>query len=175
MLESHLPIPAEPRDTEVDWSAVRASLGTDLPDDYKAFVARYGTGSVCDFLWVLTPAAANPHLNLLVRGAAVLQALRECRADLQTLGASVPYVAFPSLGGLLPWAITDNGDTCFWRTGDADPNRWTVVVNDGRGSMWDRFGGTMTELLEALLTRRYVSEILTDDEFPPKAKSFRPA
>lgn len=175
LIESHLPAPSNPREVDVDWSAVQASLGTDLPDDYKTFVGRYGTGAICDFLYVLTPAAASPHLNLLVRGAVVLHALREYRSDSARIGVSVPYSAFPSLGGLLPWGITDNGDTCFWRTGDADPNRWTVVVNDGRGSMWDRFGGTMSEFLEALLTRGYVSEILTDDEFPPKTKSFRPA
>jgi len=173
MEEKILPSPERARDVNVEWEAVEATVQTALPNDYKEFIQRYGTGKIDDFLWVLSPATNNSHLKLAQRKDAILRALREHRESLAGLGRKLPFAIFPEPGGLLPWGFTDNGDVCYWRTG-SDPNTWRVVVNDGRGSMWEEFAGTMTEFLTALLSRRHVSEILTNDEFPSDLISFRP-
>jgi len=48
------------------------------------------------------------------------------------------------------------------QTEGVSPDGWAVVVNDGRGSMWERYDGSMGAFLAALLSRRYRSEIVTD-------------
>ena len=149
-------------------------MGTPLPDDYKEFIGRYGTGKIDDFLWVLSPATANPSLNLVVRGEEIRRAFREYRMAIAAVGKEPPFDVFPEPGGLLPWGCTENGDVCYWRTGHMDPNEWHVVLNDGRGSMWEKFAGTMTQFLAATLSRRHVSGIITDKEFPSSRPSFQP-
>lgn len=172
--ETLLPRPVDPRETSVDWTLVQGTMRTPLPDDYKEFVRYYGTGKLDKFLWVMNPVATNPNVNLINRGSVILDAFREYRVGLSALGEKIPFAAFPEPGGLLPWAFSDNGDVCYWRTGSVDPNMWRIVLNDGRQSMWEQFDGSMTEFIEALLSRRYVSDILTDDEFPSITASFEP-
>jgi hypothetical protein len=173
-LDAVLAPPAHPLETAVDWPAVEATMRTPLPDDYKEFVRRYGTGKIDNFLWVLTPGARNPNFNILDRGERILRAFREYRVTIAEIGKRPPFAASPEPGGLFPWGCTENGDVCYWRTGHVDPNEWRVVLNDGRGSMWEDFDGTMTEFIMALLSRKYVSDILTDTEFPSPHASFQP-
>ena len=147
-------------------------MQTPLPSEYTDFIGKYGTGNICEFLTVLSPAAANPHMNLTARGAMLLRSLRECRT---TVGQDRSIPVFPERGGLLPWGVTDNGDVCYWRTQSPNPDLWPIVVNDGRGSMWEEFPGTMTEFLHALLSCEFESDILTDEDFPPAEPYFSPA
>ncbi len=144
-----LATPSAPRESVVDWPTVETEMRTSLPEDYKDFILRYGTGKIGEFIWVLNPAASNPNLNLIRRSEEILRALREYRVSLAALGKTVPFAAFPEPGGLLPWGGTDNGDVCYWRTGDPDPNEWHVVLNDGRGAIWEEFDVTMTQFIAA--------------------------
>lgn len=43
-----------------------------------------------------------------------------------------PFPYHPEKGGLLPWAVTDNGDRLFWHT-EGRPGAWKVVVWHPRG------------------------------------------
>jgi hypothetical protein len=171
-LKGILKPPLQPQEHIVDWDMVQGALQTPLPVDYKDFIERYGTGRIDGFLWVLSPVADNPNINLLKHGRVILRTLRDHRTAVASSKRPVPFAAFPEPGGLLPWGYTDNGDACYWKTGDADPNLWRVVVNDGRGSMWEQFEGSMTTFLGALLSRRHESQILTDEGFPSHAVRF---
>src|SRR4051812_47028067 len=60
-LKKRLPIPAKPEATpDAGWEIVEGVMGQALPADYKSFIDEYGAGSLGDFLWVLSPFAAEP-------------------------------------------------------------------------------------------------------------------
>jgi hypothetical protein len=80
-----------------------------------------------------------------------------------------------SIETLVPWAVTDNGDVCFWDGDPArDPNRWTVVVNEGRGPQWERYAGDASSFLADVLARRHTVEVFPPD-FPSPRPTFEPA
>lgn len=162
--------PAEPRETRLGaaWDGIEKRLGTRLPSDYTAFVETYGSGSIDEFLVVLNPFASNRNINLLECGRLRSQAYAELRARFPEM-----YVhdVYPAPGGLLPFAITDNGNVFYWKTA-GEPNTWTVVAYEGRGPQFYEFPGGMTDFLAALLTRSIVLEVLPAD-FPSEAVTFR--
>ena len=49
-----------------DWLEVEDQFGS-LPNDFKVFLADYGTGWIDGFLWILDPARRNENLNLQLR------------------------------------------------------------------------------------------------------------
>ena len=95
------------------WAAVEASLGLRLPASYKLMVDRFGALSWRDFLHVLSPFDARSWRSLRVRGREILDADRVSRASFPS---NFPLPLYPEPGGLLPWAVTDNGDTLYFVT-----------------------------------------------------------
>lgn len=139
-----------------DWSSVETQLGK-LPDDYKAFVERFGTGTINGFMYVLNPASKNRYLNLVREMEPILGALRELRES----GEPCPYPLHPEPGGLLPFGKTDNGDALFWLTqGEADV--WTVVVNAARDATYETFECDATDFLAGVLTRHLRCSVFHD-------------
>jgi hypothetical protein len=126
-------VPPPSRPVEVGsmelFATVEARLGLALPDDYKHLVCAYGTGSWKGFLWVLNPFSSNRYLNLFEQAKCQLEAERAIRTDWPR---DVPFALYPEPGGLLPWAMTDNGDRLYWLTA-ADPVHWPTVVYESRG------------------------------------------
>jgi hypothetical protein len=161
------PSPIEAPSAE-DWNIVENSL-RGLPTDYKAFVEKFGTGAINQFIWVLNPTAANPYLNLLKQMAPILGALKEVRDN----GEPSPYALYPEPSGLLPFAKTDNGDAMFWLT-QGDPNEWPVVVNAARDASYEKFDCNMTRFLAGILTRNLRCSIF-HDSFPDGEPTFDPA
>jgi hypothetical protein len=177
-----LPPPETPTLLPVDWPGVEARLGVPLPQDYKALIETFGLGQIDGYLSVLHPSTKNRHVNLEKRGATSLDALRWLRAGPERspyptypepVAVKLPYPIFPEPGGLLPWGITDNGDECFWRVADADPNRWTVVAANVRNDDWEAYRGGMVDFLCATLSRTRLSEVFADD-WPSESPRFAP-
>lgn len=140
-----------------------------LPDDYKSLVELYGPGAFDDFLWILQPFDDNEHLDLLAQRTARLDALR----DLQSQGQAIPYAIDSGIEILLPWAITDNGDVVYWVVEPRDqPHTWSIVMNEARGPLWERFEGSATEYLEAVMAKSFVPSSFPDD-FPSDRPTFR--
>ena len=135
-----------------------------LPADYAALARAYGPGGFGGFLWLLLPGAENPNLELGRQTELRRQDLREVRDD----GEALPYEP----DDLVPWAITDNGDTLYWRTGAADPDAWTVTINEGRGPDWHDFDGSATAFLAAWLAGREHPSVFPDDV--PDGSGFTP-
>lgn len=151
-----MPAPVEPEEATGDWEVVKTSLGTGLPQDYRSFVETYGTGQVDDFLGVLNPFSAGPFYNLLSAGRAHLDGLIQLRSG---LGAFLPYPLFPEVGGLLPVAITDNGDTIHWLT-NGSPDEWTIVVQDTRAPECEAYDMSFSQFLAAWIGGQVSSDIL---------------
>ena len=150
-LRTILPVPPSPVETHCrPWSAVEQEVGTRLPDDYKEFIELYGSGRIGAFIWVLNPFASNQFISL---GRQIVDRLGALEALARDFGEQCPYPLFPQSGGLLPFAVTDNGDVIYWIT-NGDPNAWRVVVNEARGPRYEEFASNATDFLAAILTHR---------------------
>ncbi len=136
-LSKLVPPPAAPKDVPAaaDWAAIEKQLGTALPPDYKALVATYGTGAFAGFLWVFNPFTANTNLALV---PSVKRRLDSERAFRNSNPGVSSHPLHPAKGGLLPWAITDNGDTLFWLT-TGSPEQWPTLVNYARSVKYHRY------------------------------------
>jgi hypothetical protein len=139
-----------------------------VPEDYKALIARYGSGTFGEFLSPLNPFTANPHGGLVRRGRALLDSER---GSGMWPHQGVPFALYPDAGGLFPWAVTDNGDRLFWYTHRAF-DRWPVVVWAGRSFRFEVYQRTAAGFL-----REWLSGRLAVGVFPagPYAPVFIPA
>jgi hypothetical protein len=125
------------------WSELEIALGTALPPDYQQLVDIYGVGCFGDFLWVFVPQCGNPHLELAEQIRRTIWAQDYLRRNSTEV---IPYPIFPEPEGLLPFAVTDNGDELYWVTEGA-PAEWWVVANESRSPEWYEFRGDMTTFL----------------------------
>lgn len=149
-----------------EWVAVESKLGIALPDDYKEFIQVYGTGKIDGFICVFTPFSNNENLNLLDQ----LRLQSDVLAELKLYGENIPYKIFPEAEGILPFAITDNGDVLFWRT-VGEPNEWTVLVNAARSADWECHDMSMSKFFSEIMSRRLNCEIFPKS-FPGTSPSF---
>lgn len=166
-LEALIP-PTRPSLSEVDWTAIEQRLRLRLPADYKRLVEAYGLGSFDGFIWVLQPSETNQHLDLLRQRKVRLDALRARQAD----GEVSPFGIDEDHEALAPWAITDNGDVCYWVMNESNkPEQWTVAVNEARGPRWEMFDGSASEFLVGVLSRS-LSVGLFPEDFPSEQPTF---
>jgi SMI1-KNR4 cell-wall len=171
-LKKTMPPPADPSDRPFGggWQFVERSLGVELPEDYKEFVATYGTGAVDNFLWVLNPFAKNKNLNLNDQATTRLDAQRRFHAE---SGIEPPFAFHPDPDGIFPWGITDNGDVLYWLC-KGSPSSWNIVICDSRSFRWRTFDLILVHFLTSVLTKRLIVDVFPDD-FPSDQPRFMPA
>jgi hypothetical protein len=157
--------------TPEDWTTAESALGLQLPGDYKALVSTYGAGKFADFIFVYTPFASNPYVNLLEQRGLNLAAYKTLRMEVPQ---SAPYPAYPETGGALPWAHTDNGDMLYWLT-EGPSDTWPVIVIESRHSAVERYDLPTTGFLARLLAGELDTRILPDDLHEGNARGFDPA
>jgi hypothetical protein len=138
-----------------------------LPDEYKEFISTYGTGGIDNFIWILNPFVLDENFNLMERGKVIREAYLESK---QNFPQDFIHDVYPDVGGLLPWAITDNGDEIYWRT-DNNPNKWSIVIYGSRSSEYAEYNKSLVEFLYEILTKRLVCSIFPDD-FPSEDPQF---
>ena len=138
------PHPAQIRAAEI-------KLGLDLPADFVEIVSTYGDGCWQGFWYFLNPASPNPFLNLLAQAGVEgeHQALWAERS-MRELDSTYPHAIWPEPGGILPWALTDNGGRFFWRTrGPRDT--WSTVYYADRSPDYEVLTHGSGELLLGIL------------------------
>jgi len=160
-LSKLITLPALPVDcgSVEGWQRIEESLSTALPNDYKKYINRFGSGSIGRFLWPFNPFSRNENLNLIEQVKIRLNALQVLK---DRFSEKHPYPLYPEMGGLLPWGATDNGDVLFWLT-DGKPDDWIVVINESRGPKFEKFEETTTSFLSKLITGDIVSNIIPND------------
>jgi hypothetical protein len=161
--------PAEPCETgtQKNWEKIEKRLGLKFPQDYKALINTYGTGSFNDFIIVYNPFAQNEYLNLLY----VLDTLHQADQQTQLLADSVwtavdPFELYPAPKGLLPWGGTTNlGETFFWQI-KGPPENWETIFYNLRSGEYEVWKHSVTEFLYRLFTRDIESVLLPADLLP---------
>jgi hypothetical protein len=118
---------ADDAKSAVDWPAVEAELRVRLPADYRAFVERFGAGSINQELYIDTPFAPSAHFDLIAAHAQWADALRQLH---QEFPEYEPYPPYPPPGGLLLWGKTNTRVSLSWHTDGPDPDAWPVVLFD---------------------------------------------
>ncbi|HYT25883.1 MAG TPA: SMI1/KNR4 family protein [Actinomycetota bacterium] len=161
--------PVEPGRPE-GWGQVEAALGTELPDDFKAFTELYGSGKVDDFLYLFNPFAGGEDGNLLSEKDRVLAAYAETRAKFP---GRLPLPPYPEPGGVLPLGRTDNGDELFWVTRGA-PRDWPVALLESRAASQEVHRMPVTGFLAALAAGELATRVLPDDVVHRPTHEFAP-
>jgi hypothetical protein len=146
--------PKQPIDAHGDWGEVVTRLGFSLPVDYMQFVDSFGSGSLNDFVWVFNPFATNNNLNFLYQLTRTLGGLRVLKERHPEL---VPHPLLFEPGGLVPWGVTDNGDTLCWIT-EGETGHWQTVVLPRHASTTTKFNMPMTTFLTRLLSGKLVCD-----------------
>jgi hypothetical protein len=150
-LGAMVPPPREPFETgeNNDFARVEADLRLELPGDYKRLISTYGTGQWQEFWYVLNPFTENEFLNLRIQCQnrrpmkwSILDAEREVREA----ESEYPHPIYPEAGGILPWAVTDNGGSFFWLT-RGPPEKWPTVYYADRSPEFESYEMPCTELL----------------------------
>lgn len=152
-----MPPPSAPLEACSDWSCVEAPLDRALPMDYREFISAYGTGYLDEFMSVLNPFSTASSYNLISGGQVHLAAMRQLRED---PGSLLKYALFPEEGGLLPVAMTDDGDTLHWLT-RGTPEEWPIVVQGPRAPETETFSANFTGSLAGLITGSIKSTIIS--------------
>nr|BEK63619.1 hypothetical protein KPHV_08460 [Kitasatospora purpeofusca] len=162
-------MPPPERVPRVDWGAAPVHAGFRFPSDYRAFVDRYGAGSVGNELGILTPLMSGSWFGATNGFEAMTgytehevgRAMREMR---EVWPDNFPFSFHPEPDGLMAWARNPNGDVCFWHMNAPDADAWPVYVWErGRRSSeaWSRYDHGMTGVVhDALTGAEPLSELL---------------
>jgi SMI1-KNR4 cell-wall len=167
------PPPVDPVTSRGDWSVAEARAGVSLPADYRRLIGLYGCGIFGGEVWLCSPFAANPNIELVEDGRDLLNGDRDVR---QLDPEDFPYPLFPEPGGLLPWGRTHGGDNLYWRTGPG-PDEWTVVANGSRSADFAEFPGGVAAFLLAWIEGMWSPDVLPApgrpgfDRFPDAGES----
>jgi hypothetical protein len=144
------------RVARVDWGAVHAQLGFNLPADYREFIDVFGAGQFGN-IRIAAPGAPG-EMDLF---ALMLRKYRLIRGVIQ-IGASPPL--FPEPGGTVCWGETADGWTCGWAPVGDNPDEWTVtgiLANPQLRSVAVRPGVSFSSMLkEHARPEKFVHELV---------------
>lgn len=152
-----------------NWLYICEKYGINLPEDFKAFIAAYGTGSIENFLWVLNPFSKNINLNF-EQSIYYRKAYEYMREDFPD---EYFRPCFPKLGSFFTWAVTDNGDSVFWIVCGTEPDSWKVGIHSADQGEEELSEMTTSEFLETILNNTFESSILPK-QFLVADKKFYP-
>ncbi len=123
-----VPPPQNPVEARGDWAAIQQRIGLNLPQDFKALIEVYGSGTFSDLLSPINPLReGGTGFDSVERD--FLESGREFR---DILPDESPWPIHPEPGGMFPWGTTDNGDTLYWLT-EGEPDSWPILVRESRG------------------------------------------
>lgn len=140
-----------------EWTQLQKKLGTKLPDDFKEYGKKYGSGSFGYSVHVYQPFSEK-FLEMVNFHSCMLEAFKVEGTD------HIPYETFPAKSGLLVWGGDSNGNQLYWKT-EGEPNEWSIVFRS-RDNEYQEFPGPFTEFLADALTRKIDVHLWTESGFP---------
>ena len=157
-IKSKLPPPEKPNENQGDWKAAENELGTALPADYKDFINTYGSGKILDFLIVLNPFSTRKNINLISRMLMQSAVFKELEDEYDI---KCPFPVYPERGGILPCALTDNGDVIFWIT-NGNPNEWNIIINESRGPDYESINLNIVDFITYFISGEIKTKTIPD-------------
>ncbi|MFF7749052.1 hypothetical protein ACFZCP_07295 [Streptomyces sp. NPDC007971] len=157
------PPPGEGR--TVKWSVVEEALGIALPGDYKRLVEKYGGGLFAGALWLLEPDCPDAMYDLVAQTTQRAEIL----AGLWDAGEEKPSELDQGGVRLVPWGYAEGGGHfLYWLVRpDVEPEEWTVILNEGRGPLWEAHPVSCSQFLLDVMTGTTSSFYFTDLEDDP--------
>jgi hypothetical protein len=137
-----------------DWQEFSHRLGCELPEDFCRIVTTYGIGCLGGYLWLYSPVANRPEMQL----SNLMDAVYNVLLDLREKGDH-SEILYPEATGLLAWATTQNGDTLLWRTA-SNIDKWTVVLNPSRSVRFVDFDESSASFICRFFTGKLTAEDL---------------
>lgn len=160
----------------LDFERAEALLGLVLPADYKDIVSAYGDGCWQGFWYILNPASPNRNLNLVAQASLGAHSdwgiLAAERLGNELAAKSLPL--WPDPGGMLPWALTDNGGRFFWVTRGPSA-RWRTIYYPDRSPEFVDLASSTADIVLGAVTGAlpiFSEEFGADHVYDP-ASSFR--
>jgi hypothetical protein len=144
----------------VEWDAVEAALGIALPADYKRLIQTYGGGQFAGTLWLLEPGCPEEMYDLVAQTAE----REEILADLWDADEAKPSELHDGSARLVPWGYVEGaGHYLYWlvRPG-AEPEKWTVILNEGRGPLWEAHSASCSRFVLDVVAGTTTSSYFTD-------------
>ncbi|MEV4087720.1 SMI1/KNR4 family protein [Nonomuraea fuscirosea] len=155
-LAALIPPPSSPLFGARAWGDIFSDMGLRLPDDYAAFIERYGN---CQFArWLGISDMRLLDKDDCARVAQEMDYYREWREEAPE-ECSLPM--WPEPDGFFPWGSTVDGDSIGWMT-VGEPEQWPTIVIPHDSEQESAIAETMTQwLLEWASGNRYRSSLLT--------------
>lgn len=146
------------RPTAQDWKELEVGMGLELPQDYKEFLDRFGTGAFgafdeieedafFDLLFTVSPGTTRHELGALSMIPPMTEAIAEFK---RRWPDRVPGDVYPEAGGLLYVGGTTTRHDLFWKTG-GPPEGWTCLIGDNYCDNWFDFEADLTTSLAAIV------------------------
>ncbi|MEU3744364.1 MULTISPECIES: SMI1/KNR4 family protein [Streptomyces] len=160
---------------DVEWAAVEEALGVVLPADYKRLVRTYGGGVFAGLLWLLEPDCPDAMYDLVAQTAE----REEILTDLWAMGEKKPPELDEGDVRLVPWGYVEGaGHVLYWlvRPG-VEPEEWTVILNEGRGPLWEAHAMSCSQFIHDVVTdtsSSYYFDDIDDIVDPEERTLFRP-
>lgn len=146
-------------DNKQHWNKIERKLGTKLPYDYKAFINEFGTGSIDEFIWILTPFDDDEYVNFFKKGELIKEAYKSSKLSSPDY---FKHNIFPEKSGLIPWGYTENGDELYWLT-SYDEHQWKVIVYTSRTSDYYQYEMGMVEFIFSIISKKLVCPAFPDN------------
>ena len=140
-----------------------ASLGYDIPEDYKQFLSVFGIGAIDNWLWFMGPGTDNKNLDLIVQTERQKGAIRQAVELGYLKGINEESLTDK---GLIVFAVSDNGDVCFYCVDSA-------YVIAPRMQSAERFKGSVVDFIGSVISRGISVQNFPDD-FPEDKPGYFP-
>jgi hypothetical protein len=139
---------------------IESRINLTLPDDFKQIVRAYGAGQWQSFFCLFDlslDSAFDDWRSPADRTAGTMELqlpyMRMCREVAGECGLDDwDFPIFPEAGGLLPWAVTENGGCLFWLT-KGGRSKWpTIYFPDDRRVEFEELQLSCSEILVGLMS-----------------------
>ncbi len=140
------------------WEKYEKEMNIIFPKDYKKFINEYGTGTINNFFWFLTPFDEDNNINYSIKSKEMISNYlmgKEMMPEYYT------YEMYPKKGGLLPWGYTENGDELYWKT-EENMDKWKIVVCGSGPSDALEYDMSFSEFLYKYFKGELICEALPD-------------
>lgn len=161
--------PVENGFPEERWKIVENDNQLNFPKDYKDFINNYGTGCLSELIWILNPFSNFKRFNTF----SYLEEKKKAFSAFEKITKEkYSYSLFSEGKGILPFALTDNGDTFYWKIDALKTEKFKILLFDSRELLIEEYSVSYSKLLLQILSKSIKTNIINLDDI--KNRNFIP-